>query len=54
MTSTQESEMNTNENIDTTAQDDTIVLGVASIETQGGPLANEIVGGFTTSGISQD
>jgi hypothetical protein len=46
--------MNTNENIRTNAPEDVIVLGVASVETQGGPLMNEVIGGFTATGISQD
>ena len=46
--------MNTNENICNETPEDVIELGVASVETQGGPLMNEVIGGFTTSGISQD
>ncbi|MBD8881994.1 MULTISPECIES: benenodin family lasso peptide [Rhodanobacter] len=46
--------MNTNENIDTTASEDVTVLGIASVETQGGPLTNEVIGGFSPAGISQD
>jgi hypothetical protein len=38
MTQTQETEMNTNENIRNDATEDVIVLGVASMETQGGGL----------------
>lgn len=41
-----------------TAHDDThedlVVLGVASTDTQGGPMFGEEVGGLTTSGIAQD
>ncbi|WP_372362203.1 benenodin family lasso peptide [Xanthomonas sp. NCPPB 1325] len=44
-----------NDNTRTTALDqDLIVLGVASLDTQGGPLAGEEMGGTTTLGISQD
>ncbi|MEO9216656.1 MAG: benenodin family lasso peptide [Rhodanobacter sp.] len=46
--------MNTNENIRNETPEDVIELGVASVETHGGPLMNEVIGGFTTSGISQD
>ena len=46
--------MNTNENIRNNATEDVIELGVASVETQGGPLMNEVIGGFTATGISQD
>ncbi len=46
--------MNTNESTRTNSQDDVIELGVASVETQGGPLMNEVIGGFTATGISQD
>jgi hypothetical protein len=46
--------MNTNENIRNETPEDIIVLGIASVETQGGPLMNEVIGGFTASGISQD
>lgn len=45
--------MNTNENIRTDTPED-VELGVASVETQSGPLMNEVIGGFTTAGISQD
>lgn len=34
--------------------EDAIVLGIASTDTQGGPLSNEDMGGFTTSGISAE
>lgn len=34
--------------------DDIIVLGVASVETQGGPRAGEMVGGTQSPGISED
>ncbi|NIK40281.1 hypothetical protein FHY12_002606 [Xanthomonas arboricola] len=33
---------------------DLIVLGIASLDTQGGPLAGEEMGGITTLGISED
>lgn len=46
--------MNTNENIRNETPEDVIVLGVASVETHGGPLMNEVIGGFTASGISQE
>ncbi|GAE48665.1 hypothetical protein XPR_0272 [Xanthomonas arboricola pv. pruni MAFF 301420] len=38
----------------TTFGQDLIVLGIASLDTQGGPLAGEEMGGSTTLGISQD
>ncbi len=46
--------MNTNENIRNDTSEDVIELGVASVETQGSPLMNEVIGGFATAGISQD
>jgi hypothetical protein len=46
--------MNTNENIRNETPEDIIVLGIASVETQGGPLMNEVIGGFTASGLSHD
>lgn len=46
--------MNTNENIRTNPQEEVIELGVASVETQGGPLTNEVIGGFAPMGISQE
>jgi hypothetical protein len=46
--------MNTNESIHSDTPEDVIELGVASVETQGGPLMNEVIGGFATTGISQD
>ena len=47
--------MNTNENIRTDMQEDVIVLGVASIETQGGPANGEGIGaGPVLPGISED
>jgi hypothetical protein len=43
---------------DTTHNDasdqDVVVLGVASTDSQGGPLTGEEMGGFTTLGIAQD
>jgi len=55
MTQQQETEMDTNENIRTYAQDDVIELGVASIETQGGPATGEGIGaGPVLPGISED
>ncbi|MBB4731363.1 benenodin family lasso peptide [Xanthomonas arboricola] len=38
----------------TTFGQDLIMLGIASLDTQGGPLAGEEMGGSTTLGISQD
>jgi len=46
--------MDTNENTRNNASEDVIVLGVASIETQGGPLIDEPIGGLSGTGISQD
>jgi hypothetical protein len=47
--------MNTNDNTNrTNAQEDVVELGVASVETKGGPLTNEVIGGFAPMGISQD
>lgn len=54
MTSPQENDMNTNEKICTNAAEDVVELGVASVETLGGPLTNEVIGGFAPMGISQD
>ena len=45
--------MDTNENI-RTQQDDVIELGVASVETKGGPLAGERIGGTNPLGISEE
>jgi len=53
MTQPQETEMDTNENIRNT-QDDVIVLGVASVETQGPGNFGELIGGPDTLGISED
>lgn len=36
------------------SDDEIVVLGVASTDTHGGPLAGEEMGGFTTLGISQE
>lgn len=46
--------MNTNENTHTNAPEDVIVLGVASTETKGGPLAGEEIGGPNVPGISEE
>lgn len=47
--------MNTNENIRTDTSEDVIELGVASIETQGGPKIGETMGsGPDVTGISED
>lgn len=54
MTQPQETEMNTNENIRSNAQDDVIELGVASVETQGPGNFGEVIGGPDTLGISED
>ncbi len=42
--------MNTNKNIRSNTQEDVIVLGVASTETKGGPLAGEEIGGKNVLG----
>jgi hypothetical protein len=34
--------------------EETVVLGVASVDTHGGPLAGEEMGGFTAPGIQHD
>lgn len=46
--------MDTNENIRNDTQEEVIELGVASVETQGGPLTNEFIGGVAALGISQE
>ncbi|MEY2159861.1 MULTISPECIES: benenodin family lasso peptide [unclassified Rhodanobacter] len=46
--------MNTNENMRTNPPEDVIVLGVASTETKGGPLAGEEIGGTHALGISEE
>lgn len=47
--------MDTNENIRNGTLDDVIELGVASIETQGGPNTGEMSGGGpAVPGISED
>ena len=46
--------MNTNENTRTDAPEEVIVLGVASIETKGGTINTEGVGGQPMPGISED
>lgn len=38
----------------TALEQELIVLGVASIDTRGGPLSGEEMGGTATLGISQD
>jgi hypothetical protein len=54
MTQPQETEMNTNENIRNNASEDVIVLGVASVETQGsGVPLNETIGRQNELGISE-
>lgn len=55
MAQTQETEMNTNEDIHNETPDDVIELGVASIETQGGGvIATEVLGEQPALGISED
>jgi len=55
MTRPQEIEMNTNENTRNNASEEVIVLGVASVETQGGPATGEGIGaGPVLPGISED
>lgn len=44
--------MDTNQNARNHVQDEVIELGVASVETKGGPLAGEEIGGFNVPGIS--
>jgi hypothetical protein len=46
--------MNTNENIRTSTPEEVIVLGIASTETKGGPLAGEDIGGVSFLGISEE
>jgi hypothetical protein len=46
--------MNTNENIRSDTSEDVIVLGVASIETQGDGNFGEVIGGPDALGISED
>ena len=45
--------MDTNENTRNDMPEEVIVLGVASIETQGGPGNEEAIGGTDTVGISE-
>lgn len=56
MTQPQETEMDTNENIRSNAQDDVIELGVASVETKGVAGSSESTGpGFPMiPGISEE
>jgi hypothetical protein len=54
MTQPKETEMDTNENICTNTPEDVIVLGVASVETKGGAINTEGVGGQPMPGISED
>ncbi len=44
MTQPQETEMDTNENIRSNAQDDVIELGIASVETRGPGVGIELAG----------
>ncbi len=46
--------MNANENTCAEASEDVIVLGVASVETKGGAINTEGVGGQPMPGISED
>lgn len=46
--------MNTNENTRNDTPEDVIVLGAASTETKGGPLAGEEIGGKNVMGISEE
>ena len=46
--------MDKNESIRSNTPEDVIELGVASIETKGGPLTNEFIGGVAALGISQE
>lgn len=39
---------------DVEVQEDIIILGVASVETKGGPRSDEMVGGTQSPGISED
>jgi len=52
MTSPQEIEMNTNENIRNDTPEDVIVLGVASVETKGLSGITENFGAVPVTGIS--
>lgn len=45
--------MNTYDNTHTDVSDNITVLGVASTDTKGGPLAGEEIGGFNVPGISE-
>ncbi|MEY2159860.1 MULTISPECIES: benenodin family lasso peptide [unclassified Rhodanobacter] len=36
------------------SDEEIVMLGVASTDTQGGPLSGEEMGGFTALGIAQD
>ncbi|MCE4372549.1 benenodin family lasso peptide [Xanthomonas hortorum] len=47
--------MNTNSNNSySDVSDEITVLGVASTDTKGGPLAGEEIGGFNVPGISEE
>ncbi|MBN6150769.1 benenodin family lasso peptide [Xanthomonas sp. AmX2] len=46
--------MDTNDNARANLPDDVVVLGVASVETKGGPLAGEEIGGPNVLGISEE
>lgn len=46
--------MNTNENTRTNAQEDVIVLGIASIETKGADVGFEPIGQMPEPGISAE
>ncbi|WP_104564503.1 benenodin family lasso peptide [Xanthomonas arboricola] len=46
--------MNINDTTHSGASDEVTVLGVASTDTKGGPLAGEEIGGFNVPGISEE
>lgn len=46
--------MNTNEDTQPTTPSDVTIFGVASVDTQGGPLAGEVIGGINFLGISEE
>lgn len=46
--------MDTNEKTGKSPAEELIVLGVASVETRGGPLAGEEIGGPNVPGISEE
>lgn len=54
MTQPQEIVMNTNENIRNDTPEEVIVLGVASVETLGGPMGTIEPIGFVLTGLTED